>query len=130
MVIIQHEGMRALRALNAIQGRKELTTTRTGKNLFDLKRALRPVYDFQCEREQEITERLGGIIDQMTGVITFPGCDEDTEKAKRAELSREFGELAMIETEVDVKPFTVPESEELHVNMDEQEALEKFITFQ
>jgi len=128
MKTTQGKAVRAYKALMEIQMRKEVTTTKTGRMLFDLKRTLAPSFDFQCQREEEIAAKLGIIIDKMSGNFIIPANEEGAKKEEQ--LANEFAELAKFEIEIDVDPVVIPESEELHLNMDECEALDGFIEFE
>lgn len=127
MKTTQGQAVRAYRALLDIQARKEITTTQTGKRLFDMKRGLSPAFEFQVEREKEIVDRLGGTIDPETGEVLFT--NDESRACKMKQLNDEFRELALLETDVSVVPFSIPKNEELHVNMDEVEALYGFVAF-
>lgn len=115
----QSEVIRAYKALAKL-GQQNLPI-RLAYDLFKLKTALQPQYDFQVAEEQKASANATANPD---GSISF-GTPEEA-----AAFRQKLMELGDIDVELKVKPVQIPLSiPGLTLSMDDVEALDRFILF-
>lgn len=95
---------------------------KTAYQLHKLRVALKSAWDFQCEEEGKLIERLNPIA-TSDGNLQFK-CMED-----KQEFLRVQNELSEQEQEIDFQPVTVGFSDGITLSANDIDALDGFVTF-
>lgn len=95
---------------------------KTAYQLHKLRTALKSAWDFQCEEEGKLLERLHPVAD-ADGNLTFA-----TMEGKK-EFLRVQHELSEHEQEIDFQPVTVGFSDGITLSANDIDALDGFVTF-
>lgn len=95
---------------------------KTAFQLHKLRTALKPAWDFQCEEEGKLIERLNPSA-TSDGNLQFK-CTKDKQEFLRVQK-----ELAEQEQEIDFQPVTVGFSDGITLSANDIDALDGFVTF-
>jgi mRNA-degrading endonuclease YafQ of YafQ-DinJ toxin-antitoxin module len=95
---------------------------KTAYQIHKLRAALKSAWDFQCEEEGKLIERLHPVAD-ADGNLTFA-----TMEGKK-EFLRVQHELSEQEQEIDYQPVTVGFSDGITLSANDIDALDGFVTF-
>ena len=96
---------------------------KTAYQLHKLRTVLKSVWDFQCEEEGKLLERLHPVSD-ADGNLTFKNMED------KKEFLRVQKELAEQEQEIDCQPVTVGFSDGITLSANDIDALDGFVTFE
>lgn len=116
----QIEAVRAYKVLKGLGNEK--MSMETAYKLFRQRKALKPAYEFQAEREKAIMEKYKAKPDRNGMFRT-----EDPEDL--AQLQNDLKELAEMESDLKVEPVVIENAEGMRISPDEMEALENVIEF-
>lgn len=116
----QLEAVKAFKVLMSIG--QEKIPVGTAYKLFCQKRALQPVFDFQIEQER-------GIIDRYNAVADERGNISPKNPADKPAMQSDLKELNQMECKIDIKPIEIELPEELHIALNDIEALEPVVKF-
>ena len=129
----QGKGMIAYKALSKLMG--ETLNLHTAKKVFDMHMKLQKIWDFQLNEEQKILKRHPNV-DPVTASVQYNENDEETKKARLAELdsfTKELAALSEIEhDDIVIEPITIAIDAEPAIKMtgNDIKALEGFVTFE
>ena len=96
---------------------------KTAFQLHKLRTALKSAWDFQCEEEGKVLERLHPVAD-ADGNLTFATMED------KKEFLRIQHELSEQEQEIDYQPVTVGFSDGITLSANDIDALDGFVTFE
>lgn len=96
---------------------------KTAYQLHKLRAALKSVWDFQCEEEGKLIERLRPAVD-ADGNLTFAAMED------KKEFLRVQHELSEHEQEIDFQPVTVGLLDGITLSVHDIDALDGFVTFE
>ena len=95
---------------------------KTAYQIHKLRTALKSAWDFQCEEEGKLLERLHPVAD-ADGNLTFATMED------KKEFLRVQHELSEQEQEIDYQPVTVGFSDGITLSANDIDALDGFVTF-
>lgn len=95
---------------------------KTAYQLHKLRTALKSAWDFQCEEEGKLLERLHPSA-SADGILTFASMED------KQEFLRVQNEIAEQEQEIDYQPVTVGLLDGITLSANDIDALDGFVTF-
>ena len=95
---------------------------KTAYQLHKLRAALKSAWDFQCEEEGKLIERLRPAVD-ADGNLTFATMED------KQEFLRVQNEIAEQEQEIDYQPVVIGFSDGITLSANDIDALDGFVTF-
>lgn len=107
MKLTQGAIIKACKALDKIMGQD--TSLMVSKKTFEMRDKFQPVWNFQIGEEQKIAARHPNV-DPAKASVQFPANNAEEKEARLKELDefiKEMEELANLEQEVEVEPFSI-----------------------
>ena len=122
MKTIQGKAIRAYKTIDRM--RKQALKSTVARDLFLLRQALTPVYQFQADREKQLIEEVGGTINEKTGSVII------TDDESRKRFFELMADLASMETDIIWDPKTIHVADLGEISVDDLESLTDYIMFE
>lgn len=103
------------------------TSLSVARNAFKMQNALKEAWEFQIAQEDKIFKKHPKLNPQ-TMQIHFENDEEKAEAVKEVnEVQEEFAELADMEQDVQITPFSISESENIRLSAEDIRNLQGFV---
>ena len=100
------------------------------KKIYQLKKTLESVLEYQRQEEEKLLEKYGGHIESDNMTVSFDGKDDEEKHNRMINYAKARKELLDSDAVAKIEPFTIPSDVVVEISGEDMEKLEGIITFE